>query len=96
MNAIKATSNPDNDLCYCPTWTAGNKKGRPKKNARQKSVVDLIAESSNKKHKRRKRMFCNICQKFNHTTEDCFKNPLNQLQTIGEAMESEAQEGCAD
>ncbi len=41
-------------------------------------------------------MFCNICQKFNHTTDDCFKNPANQLQTIGEAMESEAQEGDAD
>jgi hypothetical protein len=41
-------------------------------------------------------MFCNICQKFNHTTEDCFKNPVNQLHTIGEAMKSEAQEGGAD
>ena len=41
-------------------------------------------------------MFCNICQKFNHTTADCFKNPANQLQIIGEAMESEVQEGGAD
>jgi hypothetical protein len=96
MNAIKATTNPEDDLCYCPAWTAGNKKGRPKKNTRQKNVVDLIEESSNKKGKRRRKMFCNIYQKFNHTTEDCFKNPANQLQTIGEAMESEAQEGGAD
>ncbi len=96
MNAIKATSNPEDDLRYCPAWTAGNKKGQPKKNTRQKSVVDLIEESSNKTHKWRRKMFCSICQKFNHTTEDCFKNPANQLQTIGEAMESEAQEGGAD
>ncbi len=34
MNAIKATSNPEDGLCYCPAWTAGNKKGCPKKNIR--------------------------------------------------------------
>ncbi len=96
MNAVKATSNPEDDLRYCPAWTAGNKKGPPKKNIRQKSVVDLIEESSNNKRKRRRKMFYNICQKFNHTTADCFKNPANQLQTIGEAMESEVQEGAAD
>jgi hypothetical protein len=76
--------------------TAGNKKGRPKKNTCQKSVADLIEESSNKKRKLRRKMFCNISQKFNHTTEDCFKNPANQLQTNGKAMESEVQEGGAD
>ncbi len=96
MNAVKATSNPEDDLHYCPAWTAENKKGRPKKNIRQKSVIDLIEESSNNKRKRRRKMFCNICQTFNHTTEDCFKNPANQLQTIGEAMESEIQERAAD
>jgi hypothetical protein len=46
MNAIKATSNPEDDLCYCPAWTAGNKTGWPKKNIRQKSVIDLIEELS--------------------------------------------------
>jgi hypothetical protein len=84
MNAVKATSNPEDDLPYCPAWTAGSKKGWPKKNIRQKSVVDLIEESSNSKRKWRRKMFCNICQKFNHTIADCFKNPANQLQTIGE------------
>jgi hypothetical protein len=42
MNAAKATSNPEDDLRYCPAWTAGNKKGWPKKNIRQKSVIDII------------------------------------------------------
>jgi hypothetical protein len=27
MNAVKATSNHEDDLCYCPAWTSGNKKG---------------------------------------------------------------------
>jgi hypothetical protein len=55
MNAIKATSNPEDDLRFCPAWTAGNKKGWPKKNIRQKSVIDLIEESSNNKRKRRRK-----------------------------------------
>ncbi len=80
MNTLKAISNPEDDLCYCPAWTAGNKKGRPKTNIHQKSVIDHIEELSNKKHKQRRKMFCNICQKFNHTTADCFKNPANQLR----------------
>jgi hypothetical protein len=91
MNAVKTTSNPEDDLRYCPAWTAGNKKGQPKKNIHQKSVIDLTEESSSKR-----KIFCNICQKFNHNTADCFKNPANQLQTIGKALESEIQEGAAD
>jgi hypothetical protein len=82
INAVKTTSNPEDDLRYCPAWIAGNKKGRPKKNIHQKSVIDLIEELSNNKRKQRRKMFCNICQKFNHTTADCFKNPTKQLQTI--------------
>jgi hypothetical protein len=65
MNAVKTTSNPEDDLLYCPAWTAGNN---------QKSVIDLIEEWSSKKCKRRRKMFCNICQKFNHTTADCFNS----------------------
>jgi hypothetical protein len=69
INAIKTTSNPEDDLHYCPAWTAENKKGWPKKNICQTSVIDLIEESSSNKRKRRRKMFCNIFQRFNHTTE---------------------------
>jgi hypothetical protein len=31
IDAIKTTSNPEDDLCYCPAWTAGNKKGGPRR-----------------------------------------------------------------
>jgi hypothetical protein len=57
MNDVKATSNPEDDLRYCPAWTAENNKGWPKKNIHQKSVIDLIEESPNNKCKRRKKMF---------------------------------------
>ena len=38
-------------------------------------IIDLA--SSKKKRKRRPKMFCEICHKFNHTTVQCFKNPIN-------------------
>jgi hypothetical protein len=32
MNTVKDNSIPDDRLCYCPSWTAGKEKGRPKNN----------------------------------------------------------------
>ncbi len=89
MNTVKATSKTEDKLCYCPALEAGNNKGWPKMNAHQKSIVDLIEELAKNKCKRRKKMICKICQNFNHNTADCFMNPMNQLQTLGEAMEGE-------
>ena len=72
---VKAAHQPDELLVYCPTWSASNKKGRPKKNVREKSVSDHIKDAaSKKKRKRRVRMFCSICHKYNHNTNDCYKN----------------------
>jgi hypothetical protein len=31
--------------------------------------------------KRRVKYFCKICYKFNHNTQDCWKNPNNQATT---------------
>jgi len=31
-----------------------------------------------KKRKRRVKYFCKICHKFNHNTQDCWKNPENK------------------
>jgi hypothetical protein len=42
--------------------------------------MDHIEESAKKKRKRRVRYFCKICHKFNHNTQDCWKNPINQLK----------------
>ena len=53
LNTIKATNKPNDKLRYCPTLLASNKKGRPKKDARHKSMFDLIEELGNKKHKKR-------------------------------------------
>ena len=73
LNTVK-TSAPANDkLRYCPAWLAARKKGRPKMDVREKSVMDLIEESAKKKKRtRRIKLFCNICFKHNHNTVDCY------------------------
>ncbi len=40
--------------------------------------MDHIKTSSSKKQKRQKKMYCEICEKWNHTTEQCWKNPINR------------------
>jgi hypothetical protein len=68
MNAIKTRHSRDELLRYCPVWSAAAKKGCPKKHKRRKSIMDHIKESAKKKRKRTNRMFCSICEKFNHIT----------------------------
>ena len=38
----------------------------------------MVLASSGKKHKHREKLFCKICEKFNHTTAECFKNPIRR------------------
>ena len=57
MKSVQAMSNPEDDLRFCPSWSAAKKKGRPKKNECIKSVMDHIEESAKKKRKRRVRFF---------------------------------------
>ena len=40
--------------------------------------MDAIEKSGKKK--RKKRMFCALCQKFNHVTKDCYKNNPRIIQ----------------
>ncbi len=76
MNAIKKTHARNELLQYCPAWSAAAKKGRPKKDERRKTIMDHIEESAKKKRKRVNRMYCSICEKFNHNTKDCFKKQV--------------------
>ena len=71
MNAIKTRHTRDELLRYCPAWSAAAKKGHPKKHERRKTIMDHIEESAKKKRKRTNRMYCSICEKFNHNTKDC-------------------------
>jgi hypothetical protein len=40
--------------------------------------MDHVAEPAKKKGKRKARMFCKICQRFNYNTEDCRMNTKDE------------------
>ena len=62
---------------------AAKKKGRPKADVREKSVMDIIEESAKKKKRgRRIKLFCNICFKHNHNMVDCYSNPANEQNAL--------------
>ena len=82
-------------MFYCPTWTAGMKKGRPKANTREKGIADYIQDSG-KKRKRTVRMFCTICHKYNHNTKDCYKNPVNNPSETNELELGSTQDEVMD
>jgi hypothetical protein len=77
ITSVKATYRQNEQLRYCPDWSVGNKRGRSKKREKQMTVMERGAESSQKKRKRRVKMWCKICKKWNHTTLQCWKNPEN-------------------
>ena len=69
-----------------------------KKNVCEKSVMDHIEEAAKEKHKRRAWMFCKICHKLNHETDQCMKNPMNQVNifegVLDETADCEVGEVC--
>ncbi len=58
------------------------------------TVMDHIEVASNKKCKRRVKIFCKICKKWIHTTLQCFKNPNKckldkTLEAVDEKVDNE-------
>ena len=53
------------------------KAGCPEGNQRVMSVLADHIETSAKERKRCKKMFCSICNKFNHNSNETQKNPGN-------------------
>ena len=92
LKTLKTMSNADDMLRYCPAWMAPKKAGRPKANVREKSLNDLIKESAKKKRNRRTKMFCKICEKFNHNTVDCYNNPANKKRKIAKQQTTSEEE----
>ena len=79
INTVKATARLDEKLRYCPDWSASDKPGRPQKNDKIMTLTDKMAlASSSKKRKRQNKLYCKICEKFNHNTAQCYKNPINR------------------
>jgi hypothetical protein len=54
LKSIKANSTPEDNIHYCSTWAALQKKGQPKKEMRRKSIADNIKQSVKKKRRTKK------------------------------------------
>jgi hypothetical protein len=68
LEQIKTSKNRNGFIRYCPSWSAPNKAGRPKKDERRKSGVEIALA---------KKRGSQICGKHNHVSEDCWKDPNN-------------------
>ena len=79
LEQIRTSKNRNGFIRYCPSWSAPNKAGRPKKDERRKSGVEmaLAKKRGNYKRPRKLRLYCQICGKHNHVSEDCWKDPKN-------------------
>lgn len=101
INLVKAIARPNEFLRYCPDWSAANKSGRPKKSDKVLTLTEKMnLASSSKKRKRRAKLYCNICHKFNHNTMDCFKNPINctlddTLELVDDKLDQDDDKGMA-
>jgi hypothetical protein len=62
LTSIKTNSSPTDHLKYCPAWTAGKKKGCPKKQQRWLGITNHIQNSAKKRRrtgKKRQDAACN-------------------------------------
>ncbi len=75
-NMEMADFEADDFMCYCPSWSAPNKAGRPSKGKRKLSALE-ISEGKKKKPKPLTR-FCQICRGFSHQTIDCWHQEKNR------------------
>ncbi len=50
LKSIKANVAPQDNIRYCPTWVAPQKKGPPKKETCRKSISEHIQQPTMKKH----------------------------------------------
>jgi hypothetical protein len=69
---------PNGNYCYCPSWSAPNKAGQPKKNERRKSVLEKVAKQKQPKKRQLLTRFCQFCHKFNHSASNCWELEKNQ------------------
>ncbi len=79
IGGVQSATQPDTCLRYCPDWSANNKSGLPKKDARKKSVLEGATGKKGVKKAsgvKRARRYCQSCGMFNHVTNDCW-NLLN-------------------
>ena len=68
-------ANPN--IRYCPSWSAPNKSGRPKKNDRRKSVLEKAGFTKVAKKPKLMMRFCQVCHKGSHVANECWELAKN-------------------
>ena len=68
-------ANPN--IRYCPSWSAPNKSGRPKKNDRRKSVLEKAGVTKVAKKPKLMMRFCQVCHKGSHVANECWELAKN-------------------
>jgi hypothetical protein len=78
METICDNAQPDQKIMYCPSWSAPNKAGRPKKNERKKSVLEMAGVMKAAKRPKLTMRFCQLCHKSSHVTNECWELEKNE------------------
>jgi hypothetical protein len=77
IETIREDGKPDSNIRYCPSWSAPNKSGRPKKNERRKSVLEKAGVMKVTKKPKIMMRFCQVCHKGSHVANECWELPKN-------------------
>jgi hypothetical protein len=76
MEVVREDHDADDNIRYCPSWSAPNKPGRPAKGKRKLSALET-AQGMKRKPKYLTK-FCQICRGFSHRTIDCWLQERNK------------------
>jgi hypothetical protein len=77
MATIRDDHNPSWNYRYCPDWSAPNKAGRPKKNERRKSVLEMAGGKKGPKVAKRTTVFSQVCMSISHATNNSWELEKN-------------------
>jgi hypothetical protein len=78
METICEDGQMNDKIMYCPSWSAPNKAGRPKKNERRKTVLEKAGITKVTKKPKLMTKFCQLCHKSSHLTNDCWELEKNE------------------
>jgi hypothetical protein len=79
METICEDGQPNNKIMNCPSWSAPNKAGRPKKNEQRKTVLEMAGVMKVTKKPKLTMRFCQLCHKSSHVTNECWE--LEKMRT---------------
>ena len=80
IKTILEDDKSNSNIIYCPSWSAPNKSGLPKKNKRRKSVLEKAGVMNVTKKPKLTMRFCQVCHKSSHVENKCWELAKNAEQ----------------